>query len=516
MRQIHDIHGGIHPPERKALSRPGELEPAPIPPVLVLPLRQHLGAPALPIVNIGDRVLGGQTIAEAQGVMSVPVHAPTSGTVTAIEARPIAHASGLQDQCIVIETDGQDEWLSFTGITEWRALDAAELVEHVRDAGIAGMGGAGFPTAVKLNPGPTRSIETLLVNGTECEPYITADDTLMQCQADELIEGAQILAHIVSAESILIGIEDNKPDAIASVEAAIARSGAEIELATFPTKYPSGGEKQIIEILTGQQVPSGGIPADIGLVCVNPGTAVAAVISEDPLPSDYPLPRLRVRDSREALGLIEHARRGDAAREVETFGITGTNGKSTTTALTAHVLTEAGKQVEVGGNLGFTALDLAPLGADGIYVLELSSYQTELTPNLHCATAVLLNITPDHLERHGGIDGLERVDGGGVGEVDILAVVMLEPGNTPRAFWRTIGIIAEIGFAIPSTRSTGGVACNVGVKPQILGIGTGRREGRSGLASISSPREPRAGQPCHPRRAGVEFGFVPHIFLCSQ
>ena len=209
MRTIHDIHGGIHPPERKALSRPGELGSAPMPPFLVLPLRQHLGVPALPIVSVGDRVLGGQTIAEAQGIMSVPVHAPTSGTVTVIEARPIAHASGLQDQCIVIETDDQDEWLPFTGTADWRTLDAATLVEQVRAAGIAGMGGAGFPTAVKLNPGPTRSIETLLVNGTECEPYITADDTLMQCQADELIEGAQILAHIVAAESILIGIEDN-------------------------------------------------------------------------------------------------------------------------------------------------------------------------------------------------------------------------------------------------------------------------------------------------------------------
>ena len=167
MRTIHDIHGGIHPPERKALSRPGELGPAPIPPVLVLPLRQHLGAPALPIVNVGDRILGGQTIAEAQGVMSVPVHAPTSGTVTAIEARPIAHSSGLQDQCIVIETDGADDWLFFTGIADWRDLDATALVERVRTAGIAGMGGAGFPTAVKLNPGPARSIETLLVNGTE-------------------------------------------------------------------------------------------------------------------------------------------------------------------------------------------------------------------------------------------------------------------------------------------------------------------------------------------------------------
>ena len=276
MRTIHDIHGGIHPPERKALSRPGELVAAPIPAVLVLPLRQHLGVPAQPIVSIGERVLGGQTIATAQGVMSVPVHAPTSGVVAAIEARPIAHASGFEDQCIVIETDGQDEWLSFTGTADWRGLDAAALVEQVRSAGIAGMGGAGFPTAVKLNPGPARRIETLLINGTECEPYITADDTLMQCQADELVEGAQILAHIVAAEAILIGIEDNKPDAIAAVEAAIARSCADIELATFPTKYPSGGEKQIIEILTGEQVPSGGIPADIGLVCVNPGTAVAA------------------------------------------------------------------------------------------------------------------------------------------------------------------------------------------------------------------------------------------------
>ena len=286
MRTIHDIHGGIHPPERKALSRPGDLQRAPIPPVLVLPVRQHLGVPALPVVAVGDTVMGGQLLAEAQGVMSVPVHAPTSGTVAAMESRPIAHASGLTDQCIVIQTDGEDHWLAFEGITNWRESDPARLVERIREAGIAGLGGAGFPTAVKLSPGPARSIETLLINGTECEPYITADDTLMQCRADELVEGAHILAHILSADSILIGIEDNKPDAIARVQAAISRAGATIELATFPTKYPSGGEKQIIEILTGQQVPSGGIPADIGIVCVNPGTAVAtqqAIIDGKPL-----------------------------------------------------------------------------------------------------------------------------------------------------------------------------------------------------------------------------------------
>ena len=276
MRAIHDIHGGIHPPERKALSRPGDLQEAPIPPVLVLPVRQHLGVPALPVVAVGDTVLGGQVLAEAQGVMSVPVHAPTSGTVIAIESRPIAHASGLADHCIVIQTDGENRWLAFEGIANWREMDPAKLVERIREAGIAGLGGAGFPTAVKLSPGPARSIETLLINGTECEPYISADDTLMQCRADELVEGAHILAHILSADTVLIGIEDNKPDAIASVEAAISRAGVDIELATFPTKYPSGGEKQIIEILTGQQVPSGGIPADMGIVCVNPGTAVAA------------------------------------------------------------------------------------------------------------------------------------------------------------------------------------------------------------------------------------------------
>ena len=221
MRTLHDIHGGIHPPERKELSQPGKLSDAPIPSQLILPLRQHLGVPAEPCVSPGDTVLGGQQIAEAQGPMSVPVHAPTSGTVVAIESRAIAHASGLEDRCIVFETDGQDRWIACEGTTDWRALDPATLVARVRDAGIAGMGGAGFPTAVKLNPGPTRKIDTLLINGTECEPYITADDTLMQCHADELIEGAQILSHIVSADAILIGIEDNKPDAIARVAAAI-------------------------------------------------------------------------------------------------------------------------------------------------------------------------------------------------------------------------------------------------------------------------------------------------------
>ncbi len=276
MRVIHDIHGGIHPPERKALSQPGTLQSLALPPLLVLPLRQHLGVPARPVVAVGDAVLGGQMLAEANGVMSVPIHAPTSGTVRAIESRPIAHASGLEDICIELETDGQDQWVVLEGMPDWRDREPTMLAEQIRSAGIAGMGGAGFPTAVKLTPGPQRPIELLLINGTECEPYITADDTLMQCYADQLIEGAMILAHILGADSTLIGIEDNKPEAIACVQAAVVKANASIEIASFPTKYPSGGEKQVIEILTGVQVPSGGIPADIGIVCLNPGTAVAA------------------------------------------------------------------------------------------------------------------------------------------------------------------------------------------------------------------------------------------------
>ena len=201
--------------------------------------------------------------------MSVPVHAPTSGTISAIELRPIAHASGLEDTCIVLETDGADESIRCEGIPEWQTVAPSLLVERIREVVIAGMGGAGFPTAVKLNPGAAKPIDTLMINGTECEPYITADDTLMQCQADALVEGAKILAYVVGAERVVIGIEDNKPIAISRVTAAVQNASADIEVASFPTKYPSGGEKQFIEILTGQQVPSGGIPADIGLVCVH-------------------------------------------------------------------------------------------------------------------------------------------------------------------------------------------------------------------------------------------------------
>ncbi len=275
MRKIWDIHGGVHPPENKRQSMQLPLGEISLPPQLVLPLSQHIGAPAKPVVNVGERVLTGQLIAEANGVVSAPVHASSSGTIVAIEERPVPHPSGMSGRCIVIETDGRDEWVTLEPCEDYRQLDRETLLTKIRNAGIAGMGGAGFPAAVKLNPRSDQPIDTLIINGTECEPYITADDMLMQTRADEVVAGTLLLAELLGRpEQTLIGIEDNKPDAIAAVTQATKDSP--VEVVSFPTKYPSGGEKQLIQILTGREVPSGALPASIGVVCQNVGSTVAA------------------------------------------------------------------------------------------------------------------------------------------------------------------------------------------------------------------------------------------------
>ncbi|MBD2858382.1 electron transport complex subunit RsxC [Spongiibacter sp. KMU-158] len=274
MRQIWDIHGGIHPPENKHQSLGEKIQTAGIPSQLILPLSQHIGAPAAPVVNVGDRVLKGQLIAEAKGFVSAPVHAPSSGTVVAIEPRIIPHPSGMTAPCVIIETDNKDEWIAHKGLSDYTGETKETLLDIIRNAGIAGMGGAGFPSAVKLAGHPSKPIDTLIINGTECEPYITADDILMRERAEQIIAGVKILQYIVQpSEQTLIGVEDNKPEGIAALQAAAA--GSNIEIVVFPTKYPSGGEKQLIQILTGREVPSGGLPADIGIVCQNIGTAVA-------------------------------------------------------------------------------------------------------------------------------------------------------------------------------------------------------------------------------------------------
>ena len=282
--KIWDIHGGIHPPEHKDLSNLTPIQPAPLPKRLVLPLTQHLGAPAEPCVTLGERVLKGQQIAVASGFVSAPLHAPTSGVVSFIGPQPYPHVSGMLANAIVIDSDGEDKWIDLHPQPDYRELERPALLELIRQAGISGLGGAGFPTAVKLSPPPTQTIRTLIINGTECEPYITADDLLMREKAAELVAGIEILAHLIQPQEVLIGIEDNKPEAIAAVRAAIGERP--FTLKVFPTKYPSGGEKQLIQILTGEEVPSGGLPADIGMLCQNVGTCVAihdAVLLGKPL-----------------------------------------------------------------------------------------------------------------------------------------------------------------------------------------------------------------------------------------
>ena len=284
MRKTFGFHGGIHPPENKHQSVRTPIADAGIPPELVIPLSQHIGTPAGVIVEIGEHVLKGQMIAEAQGFMSVPKHAPTSGTISAIEDRQIAHPSGHFAPCIVLAPDGKDEWIACSGRPDYESMDKLALIDLIRHAGIAGMGGAGFPSSVKLSVKAGTHIETLIINGTECEPYITADDVLMRERADQIIEGAKILRYIIGPQETLIGVEDNKPEGIAALRAAAEGSG--IEIVEFPTKYPSGGEKQLIEILTGKQVPSGGLPSQVGVVCQNIGSTVAiyqAVIHGRPL-----------------------------------------------------------------------------------------------------------------------------------------------------------------------------------------------------------------------------------------
>lgn len=275
-RKLHRFHGGLHLPDHKSLSCERAIEPAVLPKRLVLPLQQHIGAPAKPIVEVGERVLKGQMIAQPDGFVSAALHAPTSGVIVAIEERAVPHPSGLSAPCIVIDSDGMDQWTELHPHNNWAALNASELRNIIREAGIVGLGGAGFPSFIKLNPGARTEVDTLILNAAECEPYITCDDRLMRERADEVIAGARIMRYALHARHVVIGIEDNKPQAHAALHEALARHDrSDIELVQVPTRYPTGGEKQLIKVLTGKEVPSQGLPIDINVVCHNVATAAA-------------------------------------------------------------------------------------------------------------------------------------------------------------------------------------------------------------------------------------------------
>jgi len=275
-RRLWHFQGGLRLDGHKHLSMTEHVIAINIPTQVILPLQQHIGEPAEPIVKIGERVLKGQMIAKASDYVSVPVHASTSGEVVAIEERAVPHPSGLSATCIVIEADGKDEWTVLKPVTDYQSMDPSALRNVIRDAGIVGLGGAGFPSFIKLNPGPNNVIETLILNGAECEPYITCDAMLMQEHPRRIIDGLLIMKHALRAKHCIIAVEDNKKVAHTMLVNALHEHESEfIEIVQIPTIYPTGGEKQLIKVLTGKEIPSHGLPIDIGMVCHNVATAAA-------------------------------------------------------------------------------------------------------------------------------------------------------------------------------------------------------------------------------------------------
>ena len=269
--------GGLKLAGHKGISTQEAIQTAPISERLVLPLHQHIGEASLPIVAVGDKVLKGQQIATAQDYVSVPLHAPTSGTIIDISDQPIPHPSGLSAPCITLEADGKDQWIDLDPVADFTTLSEHELRQRIRDAGIVGLGGAGFPSFIKLNPHTHHHVETLIINGIECEPYITCDDMLMRERADEIIEGIAIIRHALRVKQCIIAIEDNKPEAAAAMQAAIEnrRDIGDTDIMVIPTRYPAGSEKQLIQAVTGKIVPSGGLPLDVSIICHNIGTTYA-------------------------------------------------------------------------------------------------------------------------------------------------------------------------------------------------------------------------------------------------
>jgi len=284
---VFSFPGGLHLDEQKSTSSTVPISDSPLPKQLILPLSQHIGEAAVPCVSVGDKVLKGQIIAHAEGRISVALHAPTSGTIDKIENHVIPHASGLSAPCIFINSDGEDKWRERSPCADYTTIAIEELQQRIRNAGIVGMGGAGFPSAVKLAPHSAQKVDTLILNGAECEPFITCDDMLMRERAAEIIAGLKIMQYVLQAKQCIIGIEDNKIEAFAALQTAIDADKCEnISLKRVSTKYPAGGERQLIYSLLGQEVDSDQRPINIGVVCHNVATAAAvyrAIVHDEPL-----------------------------------------------------------------------------------------------------------------------------------------------------------------------------------------------------------------------------------------
>ena len=270
---VHKFNGGVHPSEHKQESTKKPISKLTIPEKLVLPLRQHVGYVPKIKVKVGDYVLKGQMLAEAEGSVSAAIHAPTSGTITAIGETIIPHPSGLPDMCISIQPDGKDTWTTLQPI-DWRNTPKTELVASLRVSGIVGLGGATFPTHIKVRADGKSTVHTLVINAAECEPYITCDDMLMREHADEIVKGMEIVKYLLGAERCILGIEDNKPEATAAMTEA-CQALPDTSVKVVPTLYPSGDARRLIHLLLGTEIPHDKRSTDVGIQVFNVATVRA-------------------------------------------------------------------------------------------------------------------------------------------------------------------------------------------------------------------------------------------------
>ncbi len=307
--RLHHFHGGLRLRHHKQQSCRLPVARPPLPSRLAVPLQQHAGETVAACVQPGQRVLKGDLIGDGECQRGVNVHAPTSGHVEAVSQHLLGHPSGLAGPCVVIRPDGADQWRARQPLDEWQSLAGSELVQAICQAGIVGLGGAVFPTHRKMHHGQAARIHTLILNGAECEPFISCDEMLMREQPRKILAGARVLQHAIGAERTVIAIEDQMGAVREALEAAIAEPGAAaIDLVCVPAIYPEGGERQLIQVLTGQEVPSGGYPSDIGLLCQNVATAAAvadAILEDRPLLERYvTVTGSGVREPRNVLALV--------------------------------------------------------------------------------------------------------------------------------------------------------------------------------------------------------------------
>ncbi len=395
------FRGGIHPAYHKELAAGAAIRELPTPARLVVPMSQHLGAPAKPVVKVGDMVKAGQLIGEQNGFISAAVHAPTGGKIAAIENT--VSASGRVCAAVVIETDDSAERQTMPALTEWRSVDRKELVARIGEAGVVGMGGAGFPTRVKLSPPSDKPIDTVILNGAECEPYLTADHRMMVERAREIRDGAEIIWHILGAKSLRVAIEDNKPDAIAAMGKAFADMDGDVAVTVLKTSYPQGSEKQQIYSVTGREVPRGGLPMDVGCVVENISTAFAvyeAILLGEPL-------------TRRVISVT-----GDAVERPSNLLAPYGTLYSELVAACGGVKGKAAKVISGGPMMGFTVSSLdVPTGKTASGLLLLSASQiTGFTSQAciscgRCVDACPMRLAPAELSQFIEADDIEGAEG---------------------------------------------------------------------------------------------------------